>query len=265
MDHDPALRTYVAESRELLQEMEDVLLRLEQEADQTEGLNAVFRAAHTIKGSAGLFGLDDIVSFTHVAESLLDMMREGAVTVSGEIIALLLAVRDHISLLIDKVENGDGALSEELGAQGRDLVEQLKKYGAKGNASSSAVVALPAELIVEREGGEYVSSDNWHISLRFGIDSLRDGMDPMSFLRYLGTLGKIANIIVLDDNLPEADGMDPEACYLGFEINFQSESDKQTIESVFDFIREDSQIRILAPHSLIDEYVALIMSLPEET
>ena len=72
MDLDSALLTYIAEGRELLEEMEDILLRLEQEEDQGESLNAVFRAAHTIKGSAGLFGLDDIVAFTHGVESLLD-------------------------------------------------------------------------------------------------------------------------------------------------------------------------------------------------
>jgi HPt (histidine-containing phosphotransfer) domain-containing protein len=58
MDLDDALKTYIIESRELLEQMEDALLRIEQAQDDPEIINAIFRAAHTIKGSAGLFGLE---------------------------------------------------------------------------------------------------------------------------------------------------------------------------------------------------------------
>lgn len=56
-------KTYIAEARELLEEMESALLTLENEPDNSELIGAIFRAAHTIKGSAGLFGLQPIVSF----------------------------------------------------------------------------------------------------------------------------------------------------------------------------------------------------------
>jgi len=264
MEHDPALQTYVAECRELLQEMEDILLRIEQEEARSESLNAIFRAAHTIKGSAGLFGLDGIVEFTHVAESLLDGMREGNVSLSADIVALLLEVRDHITLLVNKVERGDEEVDAELSSQAAGLVKRLVKHGAKAKEGDNHAIQKMPESPVERIEGDFVSSDNWHISLRFGENSLRDGMDPMSFLRYLGTMGTLIHVVTLDDKLPALDGMEPESCYLGFEINFNSDADKQTIDSAFEFIREDSKIRILPPHSLISEYVALINGMPEE-
>ena len=118
--------------------------------------------------------------------------------------------------------------------------------------------------MVERSMGGYAESDNWHISLRFGRNSLRDGMDPLSFLRYLGTLGQIISINTLDDALPAATQMDPEACYLGFEISFKSTADKQTIENVFEFIRQDSVVRILPPRSLLADYIKHIQEFPEE-
>lgn len=61
MNLDDALKTFVIESRELLENMEEALLHLEQSPDNADLINAVFRAAHTIKGSAGLFGLDHVV------------------------------------------------------------------------------------------------------------------------------------------------------------------------------------------------------------
>ena len=265
MDLDSALLTYIAEGRELLEEMEDILLRLEQEEDQGESLNAVFRAAHTIKGSAGLFGLDDIVAFTHGVESLLDQMREGAMVADPAITALLLSCRDHISDLIEFVAAGGEQLDDALCLKGDELTKQLHALGV-GVKPTEARATLPQaqETMVERSMGGYAESDNWHISLRFGRNSLRDGMDPLSFLRYLGTLGQIISINTLDDALPAATQMDPEACYLGFEISFKSTADKQTIENVFEFIRQDSVVRILPPRSLLADYIKHIQEFPEE-
>ena len=264
MELDQALQTYIAESRELLEDMEDILLRLGQEDDKQESLNAIFRAAHTVKGSAGLFGLDDIVAFTHGVETLLDNLREGTMGVDADNTALLLACRDHISDLIERVADGSEGLPEELRSKGEELTRQLAKLGAA--TQIEPIENLPQEQAapVERMQGAQVSSDNWHISLRFGRESLRDGMDPISFLRYLGTLGQIASVQTLDGDLPQSEEMDPEACYLGFEINFQSDADKATIESVFEFIREDSLVRILPPRSLLADYVRHILELPEE-
>lgn len=78
MNIDQALQTFISESRELLGEMEQALLGLEQAEQKDELVNAIFRAAHTIKGSAGLFSLDPIVEFTHVVESVLDKVRAGS-------------------------------------------------------------------------------------------------------------------------------------------------------------------------------------------
>jgi two-component system chemotaxis sensor kinase CheA len=84
----------------------------------------------------------------------------------------------------------------------------------------------------------------WDISLRFGADVLRNGMDPLSFIRYLAQLGSITRIELLADRLPAADEFDPESCYLGFEIGFASSESQATIDGVFDFVRDDCEIRI---------------------
>lgn len=265
MDLDPALRTYVAESRELLLEMEDSLLRLEQEDNKDELLNAIFRAAHTIKGSAGLFGLDDIVAFAHGVESVLDRLRAGEIAVKEDIVALMLACGDHISDLIDHVDRGGLQLAEDLVSCGNALTARLKKFNTTGDVVATATVSQIQDSQVSREpDGSTARTDNWHISIRFGMDSLRDGMDPLSIFRYLGTFGRIVSVSVLDDRIPSYEEMDPESCYLGFEIGFSSDADKLTIENAFEFIREESLVRILPPHSRLTEYLELLHELPEE-
>jgi two-component system chemotaxis sensor kinase CheA len=68
MNLDQVMHTFIAESRELLEQMENALLAVGRGDGDEDGINAIFRAAHTIKGSAGMFGIDPLVDFTHVAE-----------------------------------------------------------------------------------------------------------------------------------------------------------------------------------------------------
>ena len=115
------------------------------------------------------------------------------------------------------------------------------------------------------EGDDAVRAQTprWHLSLRFGPDSLRDGMDPLSFLRYLQKLGEIESVAVIDTNLPPADDFDAEHLYLSFEVSLYSDASKEALEDVFEFVWEDSQIRILPPKSLLSDYIRLIKESPE--
>lgn len=261
-----ALQTFIVESQELLQTMEDDLISLEQQDDPTDTIAAIFRAAHTIKGSSGLFGLDHIVRFTHVVENVLDILREGQIQVSNELVATLLNCRDHISLLIEALAEGKLTADDISTHQGELLLEQLSPYMAHDEISSSPLAIAVANVEIEKDPNKAgdAQSGNWHLSLRFGKDSLRNGMDPLAFIRYLSTVGHIVSITTITDGLPEATDMDPETCYLGFEIDLQSDAGKEAIEAVFEFVREDSIIHILPPNSCLNSYIELIRSLPED-
>ncbi|OYY95206.1 MAG: chemotaxis protein CheA [Hydrogenophilales bacterium 28-61-23] len=258
LDLGEALQTFFAESRGLLQDMEESLLRLESESDDAESINAVFRAAHTIKGSSGMFGLDAIVAFTHKVENLLDQVRNGAVPLKEGMIGLLLACRDHIERLLDFAAAGE-EMDADARTHGEALTAQLSQCLGK-----SATVPAEAVSPLESAGGRPMAGDTWHISLRFGQDVLKNGMDPLSFLRYLGTLGEICHLATLADALPAAAEMDPECCYLGFELCLKSDVDKARIEAVFEFVRDDCDLHILPPGSKQADYLRLIAALPED-
>ncbi|MBA5637304.1 chemotaxis protein CheA [Duganella sp. LX20W] len=271
MNLDQALQTFIAESRELLEEMENALLNVDLAGDQGEAINAIFRAAHTIKGSAGLFSLDHIVAFTHVVESLLDEVRDGSVVLTDEMIVLLLSCCDFLSGMTEALAAGQLEADPDTAPEGEALVAQLKRHmdgaahgdGAPPSEAPSAPLAT-VEPAVERIGAATDARDHWHISLRFGREVLRNGMDPIAFLRYLAKLGTIVGIATVPDALPaNPDEMDAELCYLGFEIAFDTTADKAAIEGVFEFVQDDCEIRILPPHSKVSEYVDLIRALPE--
>lgn len=273
MNIDQALLTFLEESRELLRQLEDSLMYLEGAEQDEDTVNAMFRAAHTIKGSAGLFALNEVVSFTHVVENILDQVRSGALPISPELVAILLPCGDHIgSLITESIEN-EGNPSPDLIAKGEELLIKLRTFfnipaeydsdNPEMEASASSIHSSSASEAHEISNFP-VAADSWHISLRFGEDVLRNGMDPASFLRYLGRLGELVHVTTLFESMPEPDIMDPESCYLGFEIDLKSDATKREIEDVFEFVSDDCRIRILAPNSRISEYIQLIRELPED-
>jgi two-component system chemotaxis sensor kinase CheA len=257
IDLDQVLHTFILEARELLEDMEAALLRVADEADPRESINAIFRAAHTIKGSSGLFGLDAVVTFTHVVESVLDQVRDGAVKLDEPLVVLMLASGDYIGRLVDAVERGQPQADPKTEPEGAALLGRLQDYLASP-AAPAAPASGPASAATT--GGPA----RWHLSLRFGPDVLRNGMDPLSFIRYLATLGEIEHIVTLPDAVPGLDALDPEGCCLGFEIAFLTSADKAAIENVFDFVIDDCALRIVPPGSQVAQYIELIQSLPEQ-
>ncbi len=264
IDLDAAKQTFIIEASELLQDMEQALLAIEESPDDEDTINAIFRAAHTIKGSAGIVGFENIEQFTHKVENLLEKARLGEIPINSELIELLLKCRDHIAGLLQSASEGQktGITPEQ------DALDTEKSLTNKLNAYLKPAWLKPegdAEKTDTHEKScSAVKSDNYHISLRLAPNVLRDGMDPISFINYLTRLGEIVSITTITDAMPPASEMNPEECYLGFEINFKSDFDKKTIEDVFEFVREDAQIHILPPKSSIESFIKLLNNLPEE-
>lgn len=252
------LQTFFAEARELLARMEEGLLQLESDPADPDAIHAVFRAAHTIKGSAGLFDLRDIVAFTHKAESLLVTLRDGGMQVDEMLIALLLRCCDHIGALLDCATAGE-ALDRQLREQDDELGELLD-----GLNRASLPVQAEATVITPESEGSSDADAIWHVSARYFPDVFRKGMSPSAVLRELSRIGKLHHVHIVADAMPDAARMDPESCYLGFEIRLAGALDKARIEGAFEFVREDCELRILPPGSRIADFVRLIEALPED-
>jgi two-component system, chemotaxis family, sensor kinase CheA len=263
-----ALDTFISESLDLLQDMETSLQLLETEPANSEAINSIFRAAHTIKGSAGMFGLDDIVAFTHEVENVLERVRGGNIPVTGALIEALLQCRDHSECLIEQIGRGEvaGAQAAEFREKGLRLLEVLNLAAANQASPALEEVKKPTLMSTSLDGSHLVENDNWHISLSLHQDVFRDGLDPASFLRYLSTLGTVVHVETWMMDLPLAEEMDPESCYLGFEVMLASDADKRSIMEVFEFFGEQSKICVRPPHRKLEDYAAFLerMSLEDE-
>ena len=112
-----ALPAFISESGEQLEAIEQLLLELEDQPENGELLGALFRCAHTVKGSAGIFGLDEVVAFTHHVETLLDRLRDGLVAFTPDMGTLLLQCNDQIRFLIRLAQSGGSVGADEAAAR----------------------------------------------------------------------------------------------------------------------------------------------------
>ncbi|MNZ09811.1 Chemotaxis protein CheA [compost metagenome] len=95
------LQVFFEETEEHLASLELLLLGLDLQRPDPEELNGIFRAAHSIKGSAGMFGFDDLTAVTHELETLLDRIRSGQMALRAEMVDLFLQARDVLMRLLD--------------------------------------------------------------------------------------------------------------------------------------------------------------------
>lgn len=250
------LQSFLGEGRDLLKDAEELLLRLESHPGDEDAINSLFRAMHTLKGSAGLFSLTPLVAFTHQLESLLMSVRDGERSLTPALISLMLRCLDELGSMLDLLDLESGSLDVDAVHQ-QQLLDELAAE-LKGNG---ALVLAPTVASGQVMGGD--RSGAWHISLRFSSELFCNGFDPATFVRYLGRLGEISHLQTVCDALPTLHEMDPEACYLGLEISLRSSASKAEIEDVFEFIRDFCTLRILPPQSSLDDYLRLIHDLPE--
>lgn len=234
---------FLDEAADMLRQFEQALLVMETDPADRENLNAAFRAAHTIKGTAGLFGCEAVVAFTHEVETLMDALRAGERAVDGDVTAALLEGLDQMAALVAEVRSGqaDPAVAARSQGLGQRLRALMQPTAAGAPAAAAAKAAPPAPPPAAAPAG------CWHLSLRFGRDALRNGLDPMAFLRYLGSMGEVRHCHTLAEDVPELSALDAEDCHLGFELRLHTDQGHAQIADVFEFAVDDCEIAILAP------------------
>lgn len=257
LDLDASRGIFFTEARQLLAEVESYVLQLEQNPNDTEVLNAAFRAAHTIKGSAGVFGLLVITHFVHDLETVLDRVRNAEIAFDGNMSTLVLECRDHISELVDCIEAGGDAahVSPEMASPQAGLTARLKAYLFED--ASPAVHAPRTEVPASN------SLQAWHVSVRLCRSTLCDGFDPAPIFSYMDSYGELQAVIPVLDALPGFADLDAESCYLGFELRFVTDRGQAGIEDAFEFLTEESKVRILSHDCSPTQWDALVQALPE--
>jgi two-component system chemotaxis sensor kinase CheA len=136
LNHDDMLNDFLCEAREHLANAEEALLELEQEPDDSELTNTVFRAFHTIKGVAGFLNLTPVVELAHNAETLLDRIRNGQIELNRDYMDLILQSCDLLSQLANALEGGTAPKQRDHA----NLIHRLQQ-AVEGNIEAAAAAA----------------------------------------------------------------------------------------------------------------------------
>src|SRR5215470_15234697 len=141
--------SFFAESFEALDAMEAALLKLEVGAADHERINTIFRGAHSMKGGAGMLGFDDVASFTHTLETLLDELRSGRMQVSASILDCLLKSVDVLREMLRAVKGKQPVNAQRVADVQFDLETLVaQKVAAPAVSAAPAVPAAPAAAAV---------------------------------------------------------------------------------------------------------------------
>ncbi len=269
MDLDAAKQTFIQESQELLDQMEQNLLIMETSPDDKESLGALFRAAHTLKGTAGMFQYDKIVKFIHVVENVLDRARDNLIQITPDLVAILLSCHDHAEKLVEhSLTDHSRDLDTQLLNQGEMLLGQLAAFSSERDSKEimkkKEELAPQRSVAVEEKDVPTAKNKNWHISLRFESHILKSGLDPYSFIRYLAHLGTIHDVHTLTDEIPSLATMDPMSNYLGFEISLEGKTTKEELEKVFEFVIDDCNLIIVPPRASMRAFAAILAREPHK-
>lgn len=237
---------FFQESEEALDAMEQTLLAIDTGGLDEEGINTIFRVAHSIKGGSATFGFAELTSFTHTMETLLDMVRSGKVRLSAGETDLLLRSVDVMRELLAAArakQTPDPVRYTDIQAE---FARRIAEVNGEAAAAPAPVASAPSAQSAASPAAS--AADRWIVRIEPGSAMLRNGNDPLRLIDELMVLGEVA-VRVDAASVPPLADMDPQACYLKWTVELQAAVTREEIEQVFSWIGDDAAVTIEAPAS----------------
>lgn len=226
--------TFFDECAEGMQQIEQGLSDIRDGLGADDTVNAVFRAVHSVKGGAGIFGFEGLVGFAHVFETTLDAIRRGDLAATTDVVDVLLMSSDILSDLVQFSRAGE-AIPDGFGNDCRHALERL--IGQDGAEEEAAPADFDDLDFVPVMVDAMVDDDDMHsyeISFTPQPDMLKNGTDPLLLIRQLRQLGEL-ELTANAGRLPDIAAMKPDIPYVAWTGTLRSTSPKAQVEEVFEF------------------------------
>ncbi|MFZ5444024.1 MAG: chemotaxis protein CheA [Myxococcota bacterium] len=220
-------QTFFDEAAEHVRTLEAKLLELETNPDDPELHNALFRAAHSIKGASAILGFEVITRLTHAMENVLEAVRGGQVRADGALGSLLLEATDLLSGCVELTRTQSACPDVA------PMVAKLERVS--GGAPTQASAAAPA--------AKSAVPARWEIVFRPSPRVFANGLDPAFALQDLAALGRV-EVEALLDQVPALPELDPESCFVGWRVFVETAASKKELEDVFLFMDDARELRI---------------------
>ena len=220
------------EAGEHLSELEAALLSLDGDPGNEDLIAQVFRHLHTIKGSAGMAGFAVITQFTHQMEAVFVEVRAGRIAVDKALVALSLEGMDLLRRMVAGEGEGTKSLAEA-------LEQRFKAYGTGETADAGATAPPGATAAPRRTGGEKI----YRVLFKPNRELFLNGTNVLGILGELADFGPCQVIAQLGE-LPALEALDPEACYLSWDVLVNTTRSLDEIRDVFIFVEGYATVRV---------------------
>jgi len=231
MSNETLRDTFFAECEELIESLTEGLDAVASGAWDSETINAIFRAVHSIKGAAGAFGFTDLVTFAHAYETVLDLIRSDKLEIAPEILRLITRSSDALAELVDTTREQGAASLDPV----RDLIAELEANAAgakEGAAPEPEFTWAPLALLpIEVEEPE---STGFRIRFAPTAAFYANGHEPVRFLSALDGLGALS-VACDGTSVPALDAFDFDAAYLVWTLVLEGPAEERAIRDVFTF------------------------------
>lgn len=231
---------FYEEASEMLQQMEQILLRMETEGADSESINELFRFAHSLKGSSGVMGFTHINRFTHGLENALDSVRKGTKPFTSALTSVLLRCIDVINRMLDASKvSGD---TDDPNCE--KLLDEVKQTLNAENIPT--VPAAPQEHInspVEKAAEVFNNKETTYRILFTPGSQIGAENDPISILQELSEYGVILKSH-LEENIPPLEEYDPKTCYVRWHLDFRTQANPVIIRSILELSGEGGEATI---------------------
>lgn len=243
--------SFFEECEELLEAMNDGFGSMIDGTDDAETIHVIFRAVHSIKGGAGAFGLDALVSFAHHFETALDRVRSGLLEATDPLLDLCQRCGDHLSDLVATARAG-GAVSSTDGAaltQQLDAVIGPETPAGKEVFQADAFEPLALELTelaplsAPTATGDAKPSSGYCISFAAEPELFTSGNEPAHLFRALDRLGPTTVRADLDE-VPVLSRLDPTTSSITWTIELEADISEDVVHDVFDFVSDCARLSI---------------------
>ena len=226
-------QVFFEESFEGLDIMETGLLNLDSGDADSEEINSIFRAAHSIKGGSGTFGFQNIADFTHIMETLLDEVRDGLRELTHDGINILLKSVDCLRMMMTAASDG-GDVDESEVKTNFDALQTIL------GSDDSTAVASENKTDIATAGAE---TAGWKISFAPHKNFMQFGNDPIRIIRELSSLGQLTGKVDTS-KVPDFSDLNPEDMYLSWDLKLKGEATKAVIDDVFAWVEDESDISL---------------------
>ncbi len=228
------------EAAELLADLENALVDLEKEPEDIDLIGRIFRAMHTIKGSGAMFGFDDIAALIHHVETTYDLIRNHKLLVTKTIIGQTLAVCDQVRQMLQ----GAGNSNIESGTT-KDLIDSF--INLLNPPTESGTTSTPEPTPAAKEEPKKTIADMQESTYRIRFKPCKElfmkGTNPLLLLDEVLALGS-GRLIAQTDAIPLLDAMDPESCYIYWDIIVTTNKGMNAIRDIFIFIEDECELSI---------------------